>query len=466
MENERITSVGIDIGTSTLQCVFSRMTLKNLSPAFAVPRMVLEDKRVLYRAPVRLTPLKTPDTIDGEAVASLIQEDYRSAGIDPTQIQCGAVIITGETARKQNAKEVTRALAGLAGDFVVATAGPVLESVLAGKGSGAAALSMERGRPVLNLDIGGGTTNMCLFKKGEPLLTGCLDIGGRLLRFHPDGTVHSFTEKMALIAKEAGVSLTVGAPVSHSSVLRIAQRMTGVLEEAVNFRPRTALYNALVLAHGFPEDVQAELTTFSGGVADCIYGTCQNNIVFHDIGEALGRSIASSLFFSHTRVLKPMETQHATVIGAGSYSVTVSGSTISLESIHLPIKGLPVGRVALNSPEDIAGLSRQIAHQFELYEPPIAIGFEGIYNPSYVQIEEIAEQIVSGMGEHAPRILIMAQDMAKALGQALMRRWGQGTPMICLDGISLAYGDTVDLGAPLAGGRVLPVIVKTLAFGY
>jgi len=307
---------------------------------------------------------------------------------------------------------------------------------------------------------------MCLFIKGEPHLTGCLDVGDRLLRFHTDGTVHSFTEKMALIAKDVGVKLTVGAPVAHESVLHVTRRMAEILEEAVNLRARTALYNELVLGHNFPEDMRADLFTFSGGVADCIYGIQKSDISFHDIGESLGKSIANSLFFTQARVIKPIETQHATVIGAGAYSVAISGSTIALENMLFPIKGLQVGKVTLNNPDDIAGLAKQISQQFQMYEQPIAIGFEGIQNPSYTQIEEIAEQVVNGMGEHAPRVLIMAQDMAKALGQALMRRWGQNTPMICLDGISLEFGDTVDLGAPLAGGRVLPVIVKTLAFGY
>ena len=51
-------------------------------------------------------------------------------------LRTGAVIITGETARKENANEVLEALSDLAGDFVVATAGPDLESILAARGAG------------------------------------------------------------------------------------------------------------------------------------------------------------------------------------------------------------------------------------------------------------------------------------------------------------------------------------------
>lgn len=465
MQQEPIVSVGIDIGTATLQCVFSSMVLKNAAPAFAVPRVELSDKRVLYRAPLRLTPLRTPDTIDGEAVARLIREDYARAGVRPEDIRCGAVIITGETARKQNAREVTQQLAGLAGDFVVATAGPELESVLAGKGSGAAALSLARGKTVLNIDIGGGTTNMCLFDRGEPYDTGCLDIGGRLLRWTPEGALHSYTAKLALVAAEVGVALHIGAPLEHGGVLRIAQRMAEVLEEAVNLRPRTPLHDSLVLSHALPAHIRPELFTFSGGVADCVYGTADGAVAFDDIGNALGGCIAASRFFTQGRVLRPQETRHATVIGAGAYSMTVSGSTIALANVVFPLKGLAVGKVPLATAADIPQLGEAIRRQFTLFEPPFAIGFEGLSSPTYTQVEAIAEQIALGMGEHSPRILIMAQDMAKALGQALMRRFGLAAPLICLDGISLTHGDTVDLGAPLGGGRVLPVVVKTLAFG-
>ena len=51
--------------------------------------------------------------------------------------EADGVVAPGETARKANARAVTQALSELAGDFVVATAGPALEGVLAGRGSGA-----------------------------------------------------------------------------------------------------------------------------------------------------------------------------------------------------------------------------------------------------------------------------------------------------------------------------------------
>lgn len=465
MREERLLSVGIDIGTSTTQCVFSALMLSNTASSFSVPRVKITKKEMLYRADTRMTPLKDADTIDAEALEKMIRQDYQQAGIAPSDIRLGAVIITGEAARKQNARAVARALSGMAGDFVVATAGPALESILAGKGSGAAQMSRTGGRPVLNLDVGGGTTNMALFERGDPVGDGCLDIGGRLIRFEPDDeTLLSFTPAAAMIARDEGIPLSPGMRLSPEQSARIARRMAAVLEEAAGLAPRTALHEALTVGHSLPLPCPAELCTFSGGVAGCIYGEEGMDLSFHDMGRHLGRAIASSAFFTRKRVLRPAETGHATVIGAGAYSVNVSGSTISYQGLNFPLPSLPVGKVLLNQAEHLSRLEADIGRQYSMFEGECAIFFEGLHSPSFDFIEEAADRIARAMGPFSPKVLILREDMAKALGQALSRRWGRSTPFLCIDGIALDYGDTVDIGAPLSQGQVIPVVVKTLAF--
>ena len=465
MREEQLLSVGIDIGTSTTQCVFSRLTLSNTASSFSVPRIRITEKTVLYRAPVRLTPLLGGDTIDAPALERMVREDYRSAGIAPGDISLGAVIITGETARKANARAVTQALSELAGDFVVATAGAALEGILAGRGSGAAELSAVGGRTVLNLDVGGGTTNMALFAGGNPVCEGCLDIGGRLLRFREDGmTVLSFTPQLQRIAEDIGIGLREGMTLSAEQQNRIAGRMAEVLEEAAGLRERTALHKALTVEHSLPEGIEPELFTFSGGVADCVYGTSQDSSVFHDIGEALGRAIARSRFFAEQRVIRPAETSHATVIGAGAYSVAVSGSTIQMRSAPLPLTNLPAASVPFTSPEDVAGLKDAIRAQYDIFGGECAVCLQGIRSPDWSTVQAAAREIAEAMRPYDPKVIILREDMAKALGQALSRLWPADMPFLCLDGIELLYGDTVDIGEPLSGGRVVPVIVKTFAF--
>lgn len=143
------------------------------------------------RSAVHLTPLLTPVLIDGEAVRELVAAEYAKAGFSPADVDTGAVIITGESARKENAAAVLGKLSAFAGEFVVSTAGPNLESVIAGKGSGAYRYSLETGYVTANLDVGGGTTNIVIFDGGETVSRGCFDIGGRLIRLTPELVVET-----------------------------------------------------------------------------------------------------------------------------------------------------------------------------------------------------------------------------------------------------------------------------------
>ena len=129
--SEQLLSVGIDIGTSTTQLVISRLVLENRAKPFSVPRVAIAEREVLYRSDIHFTPLKSETVIDADGVRRIVEEEYRKSGFVKRQIGTGAVIITGETARKENAREVLGALSAFAGDFVVATAGPDLESILA-----------------------------------------------------------------------------------------------------------------------------------------------------------------------------------------------------------------------------------------------------------------------------------------------------------------------------------------------
>ena len=55
-------------------------------------------------------------------------------------------------------------------------------------------------------------------------------------------------------------------------------------------------------------------------------------------------------------------------------------------------------------------------------------------------------------------------DIGKVLGNALNVRLDFRKDVICIDGIRTQDGDYVDIGAPVADGHVVPVVVKTLIF--
>ena len=118
-QKENIISAGIDIGTSTTKLVISRFSLMNMAGGTHMPRIEIIEKEVLYRSPIYRTPLLTASSIDIEAVERLVREEYMTAGIEPADIKTGAVIITGETATKQNAEEMVHSLSDHAGDVLI-----------------------------------------------------------------------------------------------------------------------------------------------------------------------------------------------------------------------------------------------------------------------------------------------------------------------------------------------------------
>src|SRR5699024_12665901 len=124
--------------------------------------------------------------IDQDLIQQFVEREYENANIKKESIQTVAIIITGETARKENAEDALQALSGFAGDFVVATAGPDLESIIAAKGAGMHTYSKENSVKLVNLDVGGGTSNLAVMRRGEVVDTGCLDIGGRLIKINKD----------------------------------------------------------------------------------------------------------------------------------------------------------------------------------------------------------------------------------------------------------------------------------------
>ncbi len=182
-------SVGIDVGTTTTMVVFSRLLVRDVARLGAMPRLEIDQRSVVHAGPAHLTPLLGDGEIDIASLVDLVRKEYADAGVDPEEVETGAIIVTGETARALNAAEILRAVSGLAGDFVVTVAGPALEGQIAGRGSGAAAWSVDHYTQVTNIDIGGGSANAAVFHLGALVSAAAIEVGGRLVRLDPDGTV-------------------------------------------------------------------------------------------------------------------------------------------------------------------------------------------------------------------------------------------------------------------------------------
>ena len=247
MEQE-IISAGIDIGTTTSQVIFSRLTLENHSYT-AIPDVKIAKKEILYKSPIHFIPLRADGCIDEQALSGLLAEEYRRAQLRREQVTTGAVIITGESSRKQNARLAVQNISALAGDFVVATAGPDLESVLAGYGAGAAACSKHFSQPVANFDIGGGTTNVSVFLNGELQDAFALDIGGRLVRLAADHRVRYISARIQPLIREMGLSLQEGELARLPELRLLSDRFAEICAKICLDKPLTPVEGALFIGH-------------------------------------------------------------------------------------------------------------------------------------------------------------------------------------------------------------------------
>ena len=469
-------SVGIDIGTSTTQVIFSRIEMENTGGYFSVPRVSIVDKQIVFKSRIYLTPLKNPILIDGPAVRELVAGAYKEAGYTPADVNTGAVIITGESARKENAAEVLGQLSDFAGEFVVSTAGPDLESIIAGKGSGAYQYSIDNACTAVNLDIGGGTTNLVMFKDGDVIAKGCLDIGGRLIRLDEDLMVTYISPAAKAVADAVGVSIGVGYRTGYEKLERITDKMADLLAQALGAKMQEGLLYRIQTPESswFAASDPIRAICFSGGVADCIaeqpYG-----IPYGDIGLLLGRSIARNTMLKQYKCILGSETIRATVVGAGTYTTSISGSTIDYAKGLLPLKNIPA--LKLSAQEESACFSantgelRQKMRWFmgQSASELIALAMTGRQDPDYPAVrrlaEYLAEEMDAALPPEKPIIVILEHDMAKVLGMTMRNRLGERRKVICLDSIKVEQGDYVDLGRPVLDGMVIPIVVKTLLFG-
>ena len=445
---EILRSVGLDVGTTTTQLIVSELTVENRASGFMVPRLEIAQRRIVYRGAVHFTPLLGEELVDGEAIREIVTAEYRKAGIRREDVDTGAIIITGETSRRENADAVLRSLSDFAGDFVVATAGPDLESVLAAKGAGAVEHSQRTGKNVLHFDIGGGTSNWALIEDGRITRTGCLNVGGRLMKFDKSGKIIYISPVL-----DGLTSLKVGETVTKAQAETVAQMLAQTLEMAAGLREKSELLEQLTTREAKNKEIATPVCelvrndrsplvlSFSGGVADCI-GVTVPWLRFGDLGPVLGTAIRESRLCRGEFVLGA-ETIRATVIGAGCHSAQLSGSTVFYRNVQLPLKNLPVVT-------DFSALKR--------LDKPGVLALPGVESPGYDDVQALAERIAKEM--EPPVYIALEADMAKALGHALILRLGQGAEILCIDRLHLTDGDYLDVGNPI--GPALPVVIKTL----
>ncbi|NMC32521.1 MAG: ethanolamine utilization protein [Veillonellaceae bacterium] len=466
-----LSSVGIDIGTTTTQVVVSRLTLVNVMPGSQVPRVEITHKSIAYMGNIYFTPFIDRQRVDGAAVRSIVEREYAAAGIQAKDIDTGAVIITGEAAKKENAAEIIHALAEVAGDFVVATAGPDLESVIAGKGSGAEEMSRKLHARIVNIDIGGGTSNVAVFDRGVCIGTACINVGGRLFEVDP------LTHRLTYVTEPARVILRELEQESGKVLLPAssAELELTVVKQCLTRMVRcvdTVLFGAavpqseapLVISREMPEG-SCDGIVFSGGVARYVYQPGWPEWWVHgDVGPLLAEAFRQSRAFRELKVYKGGETIHATVLGAGAHTVNISGSTITVNPQVLPLRNVPAVYPEIAADGGWTWLPGAKNFPQPLYRT-VALIVPPLPDTNFLTISRMADRLAPELHKigASPAVVVAQQDIAKVLGQSLLRRCS-GQDLVCVDGIDLKMGDFLDFARPLPHEEAVPVIVKTLVF--
>ena len=477
LEKLTINSVGIDIGSSTSHLIFSRLILRREGSAFSSQFKVAE-RQVIYRSPIMLTPYQSGVLIDTEKIRDFIQQAYRQAGLTPESIDTGAVVITGEALKKENAQPISELFAKEAGKFICASAGPNHEALLAAYGCGAVALSEERSATVLNVDVGGGTTKLSLIKGGMVVNTGAIEVGARLIAFDESNRVTRLEEPGKVMLESLGFPISLGDPITDDQKDAVAALMARLLMEAVGGIPISQLARDLMLTdqlrdYNGPSDV--DFLMFSGGVSEYIYDHEQTT--FGDLGAHLGRSIRRELpgVFEERVVRETVNGIRATVIGAGEYTIQASGSTSHLSGVEsLPVFGLKVVRPFTES-DGLAGASLEQSLEtallkFDLngFGPGLALALSINETPTYQSLRRVANAVSSLINGpesvSAPVFIVVDMDVAKSLGGILKDELHVEEDVVVVDGIDVGDLDFVDIGRPMGISDIVPVTVKSLVF--
>ncbi|MGQ4912362.1 MAG: ethanolamine ammonia-lyase reactivating factor EutA [Candidatus Thorarchaeota archaeon] len=471
-ERQELTSVGVDIGSSTSHIVFSKITLEKDSHS-RTDKFEIVDREIIHSGPIHLTPFRDPKNIDFEALKEMLLADYEKAGIRASEIDTGAVIITGETARKENAEWIVSALAGETGKFVAATAGPNFESVLAAYGSGAVSLSEESGLTIMNIDIGGGSSNVAVCSKGSVIATTAINVGGRLIAYDDEGRITRLEDTGQKVAETLGVQLRVGDRIDEKTRELIADSLADALIECIRGKPESDIAAMLMMAPPLRLESPPDRITLSGGVAEYFYGVEKK--MFNDLGVYLADALRSKATQLEVPFEKPEHRIRATVIGAGSFSLRVSGSTTFLsEGLDYPIRNVPVvsPNITRNktASDDIRSAIEEALSRFDLVEgrDPLILSFVDAVRPSYERLTEFCKGVVSALPNtirnNKPIMMCFDTDIGNSVGNIMRRETKIQNDILSIDEVSLREGDFVDIGRPIIEDVVVPVIVKTLVF--
>jgi len=478
LESVPLISMGLDVGSSGTQVIFTRLEMRGPGEHRALRRQA-KSRETLYMSPVALTPLRADDLIDEDKLWAIVSRAFDAAGLTPDDIETGVVILTGAAAARANAQTIAQRVAAEVGELVCAAAGDHMEAMLAAYGSGAVAASAQgAGRRILNIDIGGATTKFAVADNGRVVATAALQVGGRLMAVDLDNRITRLDPAGARHAAHCGLNWRLGVVASPQDMSRAAQSMAQALVAALVERPMPADVAALFVTDPISDFGAIDAVMVSGGVAEYVYGREKRD--FGDLGWRLGRAFRKLLDEGALPwpLAPPGECIRATALGASEHSVQISGQTIHI-SDHAAL--LPRRNLRVIQPDFLFGETleanalaqaiRQRRAAFGLTEAgdEFALAFRWRGAHDYDRLRAFAEGVLAGMADRvalgAPIYLMLEGDAAQSLGAILVEDLHLRCDLLVIDGVVLRDFDFVDVGRLRLPSNAVPVTIKSLLFG-
>lgn len=465
-----LTSVGVDIGSSTSHLVFSKLLMERLDN-----RYIVSERTVLHESAVLLTPYTADQSIDAQALKVFIDAQYARAGLRPEDIDSGALILTGVAVRRKNSRAIADLFAGQAGKFVSVSAGDALETTLAAFGSGAAARSIRETARVMNIDIGGGTTKIAVCEAGELVDLTAIDIGARLLALDAESRVVSMEEAGRHFLQEAGLGVALGQTLTEADLQRVTDLMAGKILEACGQGTMSIETAQLLRLPELTSRSLPDVLTFSGGVSEYIYG--REPQAYGDLGPYLAKAVLAKAKAWGANISQPDQGIRATVIGASQYTVQISGSTIYVEPAgQLPLRNVPVIAPALDLQAEvldvptIAQAIQDALRKVDLHHGEQAVGlcYRWQGSATFARLDAFCRAVALGMKAITDQghalLLVGDADCGGLIGIHCHEESHMTCPVISIDGVHLKALDFIDVGAMLETSGAVPVVIKSLVF--
>ncbi|HEX2154050.1 MAG TPA: ethanolamine ammonia-lyase reactivating factor EutA [Acidimicrobiia bacterium] len=464
-------SAGIDIGSATTHLVTSRITMKRLGRSHS-SRYVIVDRQLEYMSPIVFTPYIDGDLIDATRLVDQLSEWIEGEEYGEDSIDTGVVMLTGEAMRRRNARQITEEVSRLAGDFVCAAAGDLFEVEMAAHGSGAVALSRTNG-PILNIDIGGGTTKVSVCRDGEIVERGVLHMGARALVVDADDRITRIEMPGALASTALGLDVGLGDTLGEAAREKVAWWLTDRLDEYLRPGPTSAETEEMVIVSrpSLPDDISA--VVFSSGVGEYIYGREKRN--FGDLAPWIADAVRAKRdggtwqWHWHVPEASPIR---ATVTGIAQQTVEMSGDTIYVGRPEaLPMRNREVRTLdiaSLAKAEEIVEAMKQVVALDSLSSAEGGVVWDVRCGGDrhYAYLAELARGLGEGgsvLGE-GPVGLILDQDIAMLVGRLIAEELEVASDVVVLDGISLKDIHFVDFGRFRPETNTVPVVLKSLVF--